>query len=154
MEFITKSTKILQVLLLYGLFLCFKTNLLFAQNYSDVWNKLSDVHFETIKKNGYEVDRPIFGIKAKNLEGQIIEVKGYMIPLSELNNQNYFVLSAYPYNLCYFCGNAGPETVMEVYTKNAIKYSSKPVVVKGRLVLNQTDFDALIYQLKEAEKIE
>jgi len=77
-----------------------------------------------------------------------------MIPLSELNNQNYFVLSAYPYNLCYFCGNAGPETVMEVYMKNTIQYSSRPITVKGKLVLNQSDFDMLIYQLKEAKKID
>jgi len=42
-----------------------------AQNYSDIWNKLSDVRFETIQKNGYEVDKPIFGTKVKNLEGKL-----------------------------------------------------------------------------------
>lgn len=126
----------------------------FSQNYSDIWKKLADVRFQTIQKEGYEVDKPIFGNNPKKLAGKIITVRGYMIPLSELNNQRYFVLSAYPYNLCYFCGNAGPETVMEIYSKTQIKYSSKPVTIKGKLLLNQSDFDSLIYQLKDAEKID
>jgi len=53
--------------------------------------------------------------------------------------------------MCFFCGGAGPETVMEVFAKEPIKYSAEPVMLKGKLELNDSDVNRLIYTLKDVE---
>jgi hypothetical protein len=64
-----------------------------------------------------------------------------------------FMLSSLPFNLCYFCGAAGPETVIEVETKEKVKFSSKQITMEGIIVLNETDPDHHIYILKNARLI-
>ncbi|QNL21858.1 DUF3299 domain-containing protein [Hyphobacterium sp. CCMP332] len=131
------------------------TTSLVAQDRS-LWKILANVNYKTRydEKLKYEVDYPVFGEESKTLEGKIVRVKGYMVPLEEYRGHNFFVLSALPYNVCFFCGAAGPETVMEVYTKEDIEFSEKPIWVKGRLKLNDNDYDHLMYILEDAVQIE
>ena len=56
--------------------------------------------------------------------------------------------------MCFFCGGAGPETVMEVYAKEAINYTAEPITIRGRLQLNSGDINRLIYSLSEAKLVE
>lgn len=123
-----------------------------------IWKTLSNVTFKSKKDPtfGYYVDVPIFSKEVKALEGKIVEVEGYIIPVEGYQRQGYFVFSAYPYNLCYFCGGAGPETVMEVFTKKGttIKYTAKPITIKGKLVLNSKDVNKLMYLLEDVVLIE
>ena len=102
----------------------------------------------------YDVEYPIFSENIKAINGKEIEVKGYMIPLEELTGQNFFVLSAFPYNMCFFCGGAGPETVMEVNTIKEIPFSEKPILIKGRLELNESDYNHMMYILNDALLLE
>ena len=123
----------------------------FAQGMS-VWNVLADIKYgmrydEDLE---YDVEYPIFADKIKAIEGKEILVKGYMVPLDELRGQNFFVLSAFPYNMCFFCGGAGPETVMEVNTVKEIEFTEKPILIKGILELNQFDYNHMMYILNEA----
>ena len=56
------------------------------------------------------------------------------------------------YNLCYFCGGAGPETVAEVYAKDPIKYTTRRITIKGKLVLNNSgEIDKMFYILHDAK---
>lgn len=128
---------------------------MFAQDRS-IWKILANVTYKTRfdEKLKYEVDYPEFGEESKELEGKIVKVKGYMVPLDEYRGHNFFVLSALPYNVCFFCGAAGPETVMEIYTKEEIEFSEKPIWVQGRLKLNDDDYDHLMYILEDAVQIE
>jgi hypothetical protein len=61
------------------------------------------------------------------------------------------MLSSLPLNACFFCGVGGPETVIEVNLKSPVKYTDKPVEIRGVLELNDTDPDKMIYQLNSAE---
>ena len=121
-----------------------------------LWKILANVTYGTRQdpEMGFEVEYPIFGEESKSWEGKEVVVKGYMIPLEELTGQNYFVLSQFPYNMCFFCGGAGPETVMQVYTKKEIEYRESPIRIKGRLKLNDGDFNHLMYILENAEQVE
>ena len=56
--------------------------------------------------------------------------------------------------MCFFCGGAGPETVMEVYAKTPVKFTSEAVTLRGKLELNADDVNRLIYSLTEAEQID
>jgi hypothetical protein len=53
----------------------------------------------------------------------------------------------------FFCGSGGPETVMEVMMASPIKYTSKRVKVRGKLTLNASDPEKLMYILKDARLI-
>jgi len=128
------------------------SSVLFAQK--DIWNTLAKVSYKKQYDDlmGFEVDIPVFGEGIMALEGKEIEVEGYVIPVEGYDMQQNFVFSAFPYNMCFFCGNAGPETVMEAYVKDEkIKYSSKPIKIKGILSLNAGDINSLMYILNEVE---
>jgi len=120
------------------------------------WNVLTDVGYETkpSEENGFQVDAPKFGKRVSALNGKKISLKGYLIPLAELGGKNQYMLSSLPFNSCYFCGGAGPETVVELQTKQNIPFTTKAIVMEGILLLNDNDIDHHIYILKDSRVIE
>ncbi|WP_020526160.1 hypothetical protein [Flexithrix dorotheae] len=119
----------------------------------DNWDKLADVKFETKKDQGYQIDYPVFGNEVKSLNGKEITLKGFIIPLDEMMSEDKIVLSSLPFNSCFFCGGAGPETVIEVYTAKKIDYTNEMIFVKGYFYLNESDPNQLMYLLKEAKQV-
>lgn len=121
----------------------------------DIWQQLSKI---TYKKEyneimGFKVDVPVFADDVKKLGGTEITVKGYIIPIEGYKSHKEFVFSAFPYSMCFFCGGAGPETVMEVFASEPVKYTDDPVTLKGTLELNNDDINRLIYSLTDAKLI-
>ena len=117
------------------------------------WKTLSKV---TIEKRfdevmNFEVDYPTFSEEVKALDGKEITLKGWMIPLDELRDENYFVLSALPFANCFFCGGAGPETVIEVFTNEEYDFTEDRITVTGKLKLNADDPTQLMYVMSKAE---
>ncbi len=103
-----------------------------------LWKTLSKI---TYKKEydevlGFKIDKPVFSDDIKELEGEIVTVKGFIIPTEGYKSHNEFIFSAFPYSMCFFCGGAGPETVMEVVTKEPVKYTAEAITLRGKLVLN------------------
>lgn len=90
------------------------------------------------------------------LDGKEVEVSGYIIPLSGKKAQSHFMFSAYPYNMCFFCGQAGPESVMEVIMESNAKvaYSDDPIVLKGIFRFRPTAGEDIMYHLEHALKVE
>ncbi|TAD95335.1 MAG: hypothetical protein EAZ97_15680 [Bacteroidetes bacterium] len=128
----------------------------FSDTYAQVgglWKVLAKVQTKRKidPKTKYEIEYPVFSEEVKALAGKTVSIKGYIIPLQELKNQSYFVLSSLPYNLCFFCGSAGPETVMEVNSKKKIAYTTEIISLKGKLRINDKDGEHLMYILDEAE---
>ena len=121
----------------------------------NTWKTLSKITFkkEYDEVLGLKIDVPVFGKEVKSLEGKEVTVKGYIIPTDGYKSQKEFVFSAFPYSMCFFCGGAGPETVMDVTSVQAIQYTSEPVYLKGILRLNGADVNRLIYMLEKAEKL-
>ena len=127
-----------------------------AQEAENIWKTLAKV---TYKKEydefmGFNVDKPVFGAETKKLEGKEIVVKGFIIPVEGYKSHSEFVFSAFPYNMCFFCGGAGPETVMEVFANEPVKYRSETVYLKGVLRLNADDINHLMYRLEDAVELE
>ncbi len=142
-----RGISILLLLLIYGT--------ISAQEKS-TWNVLSKVEIEKRfdETLNFEVDFPTFSKEVKALNGKEITLEGWMIPLDELRGKNYFVLSALPFANCFFCGGAGPETVMEVFLKKDLSFTEKRIKVKGKLTINADDPLKLMYILQEAEIID
>lgn len=117
------------------------------------WKALAKVSFRSELDNtlGYKVSRPIFDKSIEVYENQEVMIEGYIVPLEI--GEKYFVISAYPFASCFFCGQAGIETVMEVYVNKPIRLDKETIKVKGKLKLNRKDPNRLLYILEEAQEI-
>lgn len=122
---------------------------------TNLWKTLSKITYEKKFDDllGFKVDVPVFSQEIQDLEGEVVEVSGYIVPVEGYKSHTEFVFSAYPYNMCFFCGGAGPETVMEVTSIEPIKYSTERVKLRGKLTLNSDDINRLMYVLTDAELI-
>jgi len=93
---------------------------------------------------------PDFPGALKPLHGKAVKVQGYILPLEAGQMHRRFLLSAWSPS-CPFCLTAGPEAMVEVQAKSAVKYSLEPVVVQGRLELLPNDPAGMFYRLVDAE---
>lgn len=131
-----------------------------AQSKKNVWKTLSLMKFERqFSENdgiGAHINSRRYTPILEAMDGDEIEVKGYFVPLDGMSAQSNFMFSAYPYNMCFFCGNAGPESVMEVFTKNEkkVKYSEELITLKGIFRFNAADENGLMYSLENAVQIQ
>lgn len=120
------------------------------------WKMLSDVTFEEEYSEEVQayIPYPTFGEQLKALEGRVVQIEGYIIPLEETGDETILVLSAQPYSSCFFCGGAGPESVMDIKLKPDEKRrftTDERMTFRGRLRLNDHDLYYLNYILEEAE---
>ncbi|MDW3196083.1 MAG: hypothetical protein R8G66_27170 [Cytophagales bacterium] len=115
------------------------------------WELLSDVEVVRVYDDflEQEVEKPEFSEVLKGRDKSEIELQGFVIPLNDVGSSDYFVLSRFPYQSCFFCGNAGPETVVEVYTNKSLSLKDQRVKVKGTLHLNVNDPLHLYYIMKD-----
>jgi hypothetical protein len=127
----------------------------FAQPVELSWDKLLKIKWELKYEEtlGFDISIPIFSEELKKYNGKEVIIKGYMVPADV--NGNYLVMSAFAFASCFFCGGAGPESVIEIYFKKKMKFDADQIVkVKGILYLNEKDFYHLAYQIKNAQVIE
>lgn len=122
------------------------------------WNTFAEVTFyrEYSETFGFDVNvkPPKFSDELMALNGQEIRVKGYVIPVDvELG---MYMVSANPFANCFFCGNAGPETVVELFPMTTFpRYRTDQIVTfKGVLQINtEGEMNAVPYQLFQAQMV-
>lgn len=120
------------------------------------WESFEGVKFESQydeRIDDYQL-LPEFSDEILAKEGTVIELTGYYVPFDL--EDGAVILSRYPYAQCFFCGNAGPESVAEVYFKQQQgKFlPDQLLTVSGILKLNTNDADHLNFILEEAELID
>ncbi len=140
-------------ILFIALFLFGVQSPLVAQD--STWKTLSKISFTKKYDDllGFKVDVPVFASEVKKLDGKEITLRGYIIPVEGYRSHTEFIFSAFPYNMCFFCGGAGPETVMEVKSVTPVKYTTEPITLKGILHLNDSDVNRLMYGLEQAKLV-
>ena len=122
------------------------------------WNTFAQVtfHRQYSETFGFEVNvkPPEFSKGLLALDGKEIRVKGYVIPVDiELG---MYMVSANPFANCFFCGNAGPETVVELIPGSKLpRFSTDQVVTfKGILQVNREgEMNAVPYQMFQAKVV-
>ena len=121
----------------------------------NLWKTLTKITYvkEYDEFLGFKIDRPVFSEEIKALDGKEVTVKGFIIPVEGYKGHKEFILSAFPYSMCFFCGGAGPESVMEVLAVEAINYTAESIVLKGKLHLNSEDVNKLMFSLSEARLV-
>ena len=143
-----------KLILLTTFFIMFMSHF-FSQNII-TWELLKDVEFDEIWSEEFQAYYmvPKFSKSVKEMDGKEVQIRGFIIPVDIV--QDYYVLSANPYSSCFFCGQAGPESVMEIQMIK--KYEGlrmdQVITFQGTLKLNTDDIYQLNYILEEAQIIE
>lgn len=118
------------------------------------WDTLLDVTFKPRYNKEYdmEVFYPVFGGSIRKLKGKELYITGYIIPLNP--PEGLYAISRYNYAACFFCGGAGPESVI------SLKFKTKPrryktdeyLTMKGILDLNDSNINDFIYIFRDTEE--
>jgi len=115
------------------------------------WETLAEIEYSYVQN--YEANfwygTPTFSPAVKALEGKEVKIKGYVLPM-DVSGEVY-VLSAFPFASCFFCGGAGQESVIELRLKNyKQKFETDEFLsFTGKLKLNSEELE-LNYILDEA----
>ncbi|MEO1012967.1 MAG: hypothetical protein AAFX53_16835 [Bacteroidota bacterium] len=115
------------------------------------WEDFADVSFVPEYNEKYDVHflMPSFGEKISAYKGKQVLIKGYFLDIS--GSGEVFLVSQNPMASCFFCGAAGPETIIEVNFKEKPPFKTDQIVtVTGTLELNRNNVDHCNYILKEA----
>lgn len=148
----TKTLKIVSLIAFVGITFAFSS----SEPIKITWEILKDVKFADKWSDEFQAYYavPSFGNNIKKYNGQEVQIRGYIIPIDIVDG--YYVLSANPYSQCFFCGNAGPESVMEIQMKKEYRdlRMDQIITYKGKLRLNKDDIYQLNYILEDAEIVE
>ncbi|MEL6657394.1 MAG: DUF3299 domain-containing protein [Bacteroidota bacterium] len=142
----------MKAFLVYITLILFATPNLSSQRILD-WSALTDVHFFEKFSNslGIKYYQATFGEDIQELEGDEVIMMGYLIPLDALGET--YALSKNPFSACFFCGAAGPETVVELRIKSEYiqRYQTdERRAFRGRLQLNASSLEQFNYVLLDA----
>ena len=112
------------------------------------WKTLGEV--EPVKHDGKVV--PQFSSTILGLDGKPVRVQGFILPMDLGEKQKHFLISAVPPH-CPFCLPAGPDAIVEVYTRKPVAYSMEPIVVAGTFAVLANDPSGVLYRLTDAEPV-
>lgn len=131
--------------------LFFSTSPLLAQTKIS-WRTLESIGFNEkyVSELDIKFNFPVFSSTLKSLNGQPVEVQGFLIPIDHTGKT--VALSANPFAACFFCGNAGPSSVMILRMKNSstkVKTDAYKTI-RGILKLNFNDPEEFYYILEDA----
>ncbi|MDD2924273.1 DUF3299 domain-containing protein [Rhodoferax sp.] len=108
------------------------------------WSLLTAVKL----RDGAKGPRPRFNPEQQALNGKVQRIQGFMMPLEPGERQKHFLLSSVPLT-CSFCVPGGPESMVEVTTSSAVKYTMEPVVVEGKFSVLTDDPYGLYYRITD-----
>tara|TARA_R110002020_G_scaffold278923_1_gene494335 strand:+ start:67 stop:501 length:435 start_codon:yes stop_codon:yes gene_type:complete len=117
------------------------------------WDTLTDVTFTD--KYSEEVAAyyyfPKFGPSVLALNSKEVIIQGYLLEIDPDNE--IYILSANPFAACFFCGGAGPESIIELKIgKDHPRFKMDEVLTfRGKLRLNAVDIYQCNYILENAK---
>jgi hypothetical protein len=119
------------------------------------WEQLKDLTFQTRWNKIYQMhfQYPVFGQTIKKLNGKQLQISGHIIPLNV--QAGHYAISKYNFASCFFCGRAGPESVISLKFKQAPKRykTDKYITISGKMELNDTNVNDFIYIFHDAEEV-
>ena len=122
----------------------------FYQNPTEVtWKLLGQIDFVKKKNPHYgEVMYPMINGTLKALQGKKIKASGFIVPIDSKS----YALSKNVFAQCFFCGNAGPETIMGIKFKDSTPRlkTDTYVTMEGTFRYNSDDIDDWIYHIENA----
>jgi hypothetical protein len=112
------------------------------------WTVLTNVSTKVANNRVVTVYTPA----VQALDNQVERIQGYMMPLNSGQKHLHFLLSSIPL-ACPFCTPGGPESMVEVTTREPIKYTMDAVVVEGNFAVLAADPTGLYYRMTDAHSV-
>jgi hypothetical protein len=109
------------------------------------WSVLTDIDKRTVNRRV----QPIFPQRLVALHQSLVRVQGFMMPLDPGQEQRRFLLTSVPLT-CSFCTPGGAESMVEVRTREPVKYTTNALVMQGRLHVLTQDPTGLYYRMSDA----
>jgi len=102
-----------------------------------------------IEEAGAHYRIPVFSPSLLAQSGKEVVLTGYYLPFSKIDS--VIILSRFPNASCFFCGQAGIESVamVEIGEPGSYKVDQR-LSVRGKLVLNTEDVNRLAFILADA----
>ncbi|MEM9328703.1 MAG: DUF3299 domain-containing protein [Bacteroidota bacterium] len=117
-------------------------------NYWKIFAELS-LKRQYVEEAGAHYRLPVFTPTIEDFSGKEIVLTGYFLPYSKIDS--VIILSRYPNASCFFCGQAGIESVAMVELGEAGAFTmDQRLSVRGKLLLNASDVDRLAFILADA----
>ncbi|MFA7444531.1 MAG: hypothetical protein WCY89_01160 [Flavobacteriaceae bacterium] len=122
----------------------------FVVNDTMTWSLLGKIKYENKPHKDYPdgVMFPVINDQLKGKKGKRIVISGFIIPI---DNETY-ALSKNVFAACFFCGQAGPETIMGIQFKDLKKRlkTDQYVTLVGTFRYNDNDVEDWIYHIDNA----
>jgi hypothetical protein len=112
------------------------------------WTVLTKVSTKVEKNRVVTVYPPA----VQALDHKVQRIQGYMMPLNSGQQHLHFLLSSIPLT-CPFCTPGGPESMVEVSTREPVKYTMDAVVVEGNFAVLTADPTGLYYRMTDAASV-
>ena len=114
------------------------------------WKVLADIDYKKKPSKDYPegVMFPVINGTLKARQGKPIVMSGFVIPIDEKS----YALSKNVFASCFFCGKAGPESIVGIKLKNnGQKFKTDQyVTLQGTFRYNDTDVEDWIYHIENA----
>jgi len=115
------------------------------------WKDVIDVYAKEVRFSEKNPAKAIkgHGKSLKDIEGKVITITGYFLDLDP--DGEWFMVSKNPFATCFFCGGAGPETVLELLRFKNVekKFKTDDIVeVTGTIKMiaeNEEDVGFVLY---------
>jgi hypothetical protein len=90
-----------------------------------------------------------FSSEIVSFNSKEVRLQGFMLPLESGKRQKHFLLSANVPS-CPFCMPGGPESLIEVRSKEPITFEAEPIVISGKFAVLPSDPTGLWYRMTDA----
>ena len=98
------------------------------------------------------LQQPIWSESLSKWDGVAVKITGYVIALDVVSKE--YALSAFPFASCFFCGAAGPESVLELNFIQPQEFLTDDVVTFSGILKLNTDPLSFPLTLIEAVPLE
>ena len=125
-----------------------------AAQHQSAWELFERVKFEDkyMPEYGMSMPWPAFTKSDLAWQGKEVVIAGYIIPTAEAGGFDGLIISKYPYSMCFFCGEAGIESVALLQPKGKMPDFdlNKAYVFRGKVKFNDADFENLNFIVTDA----
>lgn len=111
-----------------------------------LWGEFSKCKFKIdFKKSAYTIN---FTPEVKAMQGKPFTISGFMLPLEPTEKFKHFLLSKRT-PTCPFCPPGEPNEIVEVFSKEPVKWEDNLITVTGTMQLVAQSDSGLFFQMKD-----
>jgi hypothetical protein len=118
-----------------------------TQEEDQLWKDFAQCKIKPDKDFSFSI---IYTPSAKAMNGKVITISGFMVPLDSKEKFSHFLLSRRAVT-CGFCAPSRPNEIVEVFSSKPVMYEENFVTISGTLILPNDGKKGIFFQMKNAE---